>query len=404
MHNKKIIIHLKSRSSNKIGGQETIIKEVKIAKDTEGYHVLENNTSTPYLTLNEALLSPSINQKWTNLSIDTTLKLSDIKHLILTQWGDWGHDSPQLIRVNNLYYHKLESPKNNPPKEFSGSLADNNLKDPITQKLKSLFICEKNTKEYVGLKNHLLKLLAEKNYKSYNGDSRDFGGLNCTGMSILYKVPYDKRGNLSPYRGKTVRICCMGAKEHAVRKFLVGHIDPAEALEKKPPSSATFPGFLAPVKIDPEVPIELQLHIKNRNYEGAKALLKESKLTHEIINRIQHSEVGILNQLAEDGEIKLLKLLQIHGVELGCPKSPPPPSQPLPKERYWHSLLWTIHENHPSKTKEMITLYNQKEFKDLAENQETPLASEIKSIILSERDRRLKKAVEDYSKATLTLD
>jgi len=42
------------------------------------------------------------------------------------------------------------------------------------------------------------------------------------GEAYLYQVPHTKRGFLKPFRGKLVRIACIGSGRHSTRHYMVG--------------------------------------------------------------------------------------------------------------------------------------------------------------------------------------
>jgi len=56
----------------------------------------------------------------------------------------------------------------------------------------------------------LLELLKESGYRMFNGKAARYG-FGPIGASYLYRVPEDKRGHLEPYRGKLVRLVCVGS-------------------------------------------------------------------------------------------------------------------------------------------------------------------------------------------------
>jgi len=56
----------------------------------------------------------------------------------------------------------------------------------------------------------LLELLKQSGYKMFNGKANRYG-FGPIGASYLYRVPDDKRGHLEPYRGKLVRLVCVGS-------------------------------------------------------------------------------------------------------------------------------------------------------------------------------------------------
>lgn len=369
--------------------------------------------SQKYNSLNEALEDPKLNQRWTGLQIDTSLKLFEVRDKILTSWGDWGkieggkveENQPldAIVVVNDKTYHRVINPRNHPTKELFDVSPDDNLQDSDCQLVKSLFAIEKNTKEYQRLKKQLVDAFKAKGYISYIGDSRDFGGLNCSGMSLIYKVPFDKRGNLESFRGKTIRICCVGSGYRAQRNFLAGPVTESvtksasairETPEKK--TNLNYKGFLAPLKLIKDFPLELQLILENRATEKLKRFVNSHTLSENAIASIESS--GYLVKIAAEGDIQLLKHLKALGVSMAAEKDTPQFGTGSTKGDYWHSLLQAIHENCPSKTEAIIGLYSRKEFKSLFKdeyiNSQMP---GIKSILLTQRHKRLKKDIESQS-------
>lgn len=56
----------------------------------------------------------------------------------------------------------------------------------------------------------LMEILNQSGYKMFNGKANRYG-FGPIGASYLYRVPDDKRGHLEPYRGKLVRLVCVGS-------------------------------------------------------------------------------------------------------------------------------------------------------------------------------------------------
>ena len=44
------------------------------------------------------------------------------------------------------------------------------------------------------------------------------------GQSFIYKVPKNKRGNLTKFKGKTVRVICVGSGVRFIRQYMAGII------------------------------------------------------------------------------------------------------------------------------------------------------------------------------------
>jgi hypothetical protein len=86
---------------------------------------------------------------------------------------------------------------------------DDDLGDEIF--ITSRQMMAKNTwdKECVQLFEELEKILSKKKYKEFNGDCRRYH-LTRKGVSCLFDVPTDQRGFLQQFKGKRVRLVCMG--------------------------------------------------------------------------------------------------------------------------------------------------------------------------------------------------
>lgn len=419
------ILNLTSNSDSD-GPLETAQIERRGTQFVVHYSKGESSMSKEFPTLKDAIDSPPFQKRWVNLNIETTLKLHEIYERVLNVWGEWNPPTnceevtymlpnkqaePEnslpdgIVTINNKQYHRAADPRNNPTKECYGVQPDNNTEDEVSQLLKYLFICEKNTKEYQRVKKEIELNLSKQGYITYKGDSRDLGGLNSTGMSVVYKVPHDKRGNLSKFRGRQIRVCCIGSGDHATREYMAGPLK-KPSLDPKINPKNPKKGFLAPIKLIGSVPTKLQLLLQNRDIPGLKEFFKDIKLPTESIDALEKS--GSITQIAAEGNIELLKILKNAGISIANKKSVCQIKTPhsTSEEGYWHSLLWAVHENCPSKTKDLIALYSSKEFKALMQDEfiNTSL-SNIKSIILTERQRRVRKEIESLSKdETLTLE
>ena len=87
------------------------------------------------------------------------------------------------------------------------------IPDPYTDSigllLKKLNSLQSWTKEKHQIKDDLVKLLDEERYISFRGDGQKYY-VSRVGQSFLYRVPEDRRGNLSVFRGHIIRIVCVG--------------------------------------------------------------------------------------------------------------------------------------------------------------------------------------------------
>jgi len=59
----------------------------------------------------------------------------------------------------------------------------------------------------------LVELLESKKYIYFSGHSKDYF-VSCVGTSCLYQIPHNRRGHLSVYRGKLIRLVCVGTGQY----------------------------------------------------------------------------------------------------------------------------------------------------------------------------------------------
>lgn len=71
-------------------------------------------------------------------------------------------------------------------------------------------------------KAELINLLKNKKYIAFPGHYSRYH-LNRVGESCLYDVPESRRGYLKPFRGKRIRVVCVG-HEKFYRKLMAGVI------------------------------------------------------------------------------------------------------------------------------------------------------------------------------------
>jgi hypothetical protein len=66
------------------------------------------------------------------------------------------------------------------------------------------------------------KICERKKYKKFSGDFRDYH-LTRKGQSAIYVVPLNQRGSLEVFKGKRVRLICLGGWDsYAGRWFYAG--------------------------------------------------------------------------------------------------------------------------------------------------------------------------------------
>lgn len=75
--------------------------------------------------------------------------------------------------------------------------------------------------EQEALRQQLIESLTKKNYISFAGHPNRYR-LGVVGQSCLYQIPNNKRGHLSVFRGKLVRVVCVRSGTHTNRFYMAG--------------------------------------------------------------------------------------------------------------------------------------------------------------------------------------
>ena len=98
---------------------------------------------------------------------------------------------------------------------LSGSNIYSDLKEDNVGKIICHFNQLKNwTKEKHLASSQPYKLLKKNKYLTGSGRRNDYRLHGGTGKSFIYKVPLNKRGILSAFRGDFVRIVCIGTNRY----------------------------------------------------------------------------------------------------------------------------------------------------------------------------------------------
>jgi len=71
------------------------------------------------------------------------------------------------------------------------------------------------------LRLQLIESLTKKNYISFAGHPSRYN-LGVVGQSCLYQIPNNRRGHLSVFRGKLVRVVCVRSGTHTNRYYMAG--------------------------------------------------------------------------------------------------------------------------------------------------------------------------------------
>jgi hypothetical protein len=94
---------------------------------------------------------------------------------------------------------------------------DDMIEDPCTdeagQLMNAMHKIQTWTKAKRAIYNNLVELL-EKNKHIYFRGHFDKYHLSVIGSSCFYNVPYNRRGHLSVYRGKLIRLVCVGTGQY----------------------------------------------------------------------------------------------------------------------------------------------------------------------------------------------
>jgi hypothetical protein len=103
--------------------------------------------------------------------------------------------------------------------------ADDKIPDPCDDEIGRLisFITLKTaqTLKKKQLVSELGELLDSVGYITFGGDTKDYH-LPRVGDSCLYEVPDNRKGNLKPFRGKRIRIICVGSGTYSQRQLRAG--------------------------------------------------------------------------------------------------------------------------------------------------------------------------------------
>lgn len=94
---------------------------------------------------------------------------------------------------------------------FEENLEEDNLPDAVGETTRAIVAIKTWTTEKHKLVSELMELLKKEKYSFFTGNKRTYG-MGSTGEHVLYQVPSKQLGHLSRYRGKLVRIVCLGGE------------------------------------------------------------------------------------------------------------------------------------------------------------------------------------------------
>jgi len=92
----------------------------------------------------------------------------------------------------------------------------------IDEMIASLLACRGWGKRKQELKSELLDYLASCGYIHFPGTYRQFFGIRCVGEQKVLDLPPTRKGVLSVFRGKRVRIICVGSGRSFLREYVAG--------------------------------------------------------------------------------------------------------------------------------------------------------------------------------------
>ena len=104
------------------------------------------------------------------------------------------------------------------------SMLEDSFNDDVLIAIKLLNVELKWTKKKYDLKNSLINLLNAEGYISFSVTNVEQYKISRVGQSYLYDVPMHKRGHLSIFRGKRVRIVCSGSGRNSFRELMAKDI------------------------------------------------------------------------------------------------------------------------------------------------------------------------------------
>ena len=147
----------------------------------------------------------------------------------------------------------------------SSTILPDEFDDEILVVLKAIDSRSKWDKKKHFLRDQLVELLKSKRYMYFfSSYSRYY--ISRVGESYLYDVPLYKRGNLSKFKGKRVRIVCTESGRHTNRTYMAGVIQdtPQEKIITKLTYRYTFPDYVNSHEMIYKSPRFIVFHIDNK--------------------------------------------------------------------------------------------------------------------------------------------
>ena len=95
--------------------------------------------------------------------------------------------------------------------------------DEIGSILKQISEIETFTKKKQELVSEVINIGKHHKYICFVGYTHRYF-IGKVGQSFIYNVPKNKRGNLEQFKGKTIRVICIGSGRRWVREYMAGVI------------------------------------------------------------------------------------------------------------------------------------------------------------------------------------
>ena len=91
-----------------------------------------------------------------------------------------------------------------------------NLNDKLSKRLRNCLSIQTWTKEKHQLAQEVYLELKDSGLRFFEGNRQSYFLYGGIGASLIYKVPQNKRGHLADFRGKFVRLICVGNSRYKV--------------------------------------------------------------------------------------------------------------------------------------------------------------------------------------------
>ena len=98
-----------------------------------------------------------------------------------------------------------------------------NFNDEIGSVLKQINQIKTNTKIRQELVSDVINIGKKQKYIFFVGYTHRYF-IGRIGQSFIYNVPKNKKGNLEKFKGKTIRVICIGSGIRFIREYMAGVI------------------------------------------------------------------------------------------------------------------------------------------------------------------------------------